>query len=282
MRRLARLALIAIVPVLAGLTLMSGCGGGEKEEEVVIQSPRKGKTKSGGGDAKELEAPTNGILKGRVVLDGAAPANAQIASMAAHNDAKICLSGTEAEKGEQTWFVGANKGVANVVIQLAAPAGFKFKKIAPANVEVEIDQPHCAFVPHVVVIASGQKLKIRNSSSVSHNSKTVSSKGVNPETNVTIPPGDSGKPLEFADKRDEINLSCQVHPWMSAKIFVADHPYIAVTDKDGNFEVRNVPTGVELKIIGAHEGGDVEGGKEGVAMKFVAGDNTREFKIKPR
>ena len=282
MRRLARLALMAVVPVLAGLTLMSGCGGGEKEDEVVIQSPKKGKKKLGdGGDAKELAEPTNGILKGRVVLDGTAPASAQIASMAGHTDSKVCLAGTEAEKNEQTWMVGANKGVANVVIQLIAPAGSKFKKIAPAKVEVEIDQPHCAFVPHVVAVASGQKLKILNSSDVSHNSKAVSSKNVNPETNVTISSKES-KLLDLADKRDTLNISCQVQPRMSAQIHVADHPYSTVTDKDGNFEIRNVPTGVELRIMGSHEGGEVEGGKEGVAMKFATGDNTRDLKIKPR
>ena len=280
MRRLARLALIAITPVFASLTLLSGCGG-EKEEEVVVQSPRKGAKKAGGGDAKELEAPTNGILKGRVVLDGSAPASAQIASMAGHTDAKVCLAGTEAEKNEQTWSIGANKGVANVVIQLMPPSGSKFKKIAPAKVEVEIDQPHCAFVPHVVVVASGQKLKILNTSTVAHNSKATSSTNANPEVNVTITPNEN-KPLDLADKRDVINLSCQFHPWMSAKIFVADHPYIAVTDKDGGFEIRNVPTGVDLKIVAVHEGGDLDGGKEGTPIKLTPGDNTRDFKIKPR
>ena len=38
-------------------------------------------------------------------------------------------------------------------------------------------------------------------------------------------------------------MKCDVHPWMFAYIGVVDHPYFAVTDKDGNFTIKNVPAG---------------------------------------
>ena len=43
-----------------------------------------------------------------------------------------------------------------------------------------------------------------------------------------------------------------------------------------------MPTGVELAIVGLHEGGEVEGGKAGRKVTFKAGDNDIELKITPR
>ena len=40
---------------------------------------------------------------------------------------------------------------------------------------------------------------------------------------------------------------------LSAVVWAKDHPYAAVTDNKGNFEIKSVPTGVELGIIAWHE-----------------------------
>ena len=34
-----------------------------------------------------------------------------------------------------------------------------------------------------------------------------------------------------------------IHVWMGAYILIVDHPYAAVTGKDGRFEIRNLPVG---------------------------------------
>ena len=39
------------------------------------------------------------------------------------------------------------------------------------------------------------------------------------------------------------SLLCNVHPEMSGYVVVATTPYFAVTDKDGNYEIKNVPAG---------------------------------------
>ena len=38
-------------------------------------------------------------------------------------------------------------------------------------------------------------------------------------------------------------MLCNVHPEMSGYVVVAATPYFAVTDKDGNYEIKNVPAG---------------------------------------
>jgi hypothetical protein len=42
---------------------------------------------------------------------------------------------------------------------------------------------------------------------------------------------------------------CSIHPWMEAYWLVLDHPYFAVTDKDGNFEIKNVPAGTQKVVV---------------------------------
>jgi len=38
-------------------------------------------------------------------------------------------------------------------------------------------------------------------------------------------------------------LLCNVHPEMSAYVVVVPTPYFAITDKEGNFEIKDVPDG---------------------------------------
>jgi hypothetical protein len=40
-----------------------------------------------------------------------------------------------------------------------------------------------------------------------------------------------------------VHLKCDVHSWMSAWVFVATHPYYAVTKEDGSFSIGDVPPG---------------------------------------
>ena len=40
-----------------------------------------------------------------------------------------------------------------------------------------------------------------------------------------------------------IKISCSIHTWMQGVVLVQDHPYMAVTDKDGRFELKNLPAG---------------------------------------
>jgi hypothetical protein len=79
-----------------------------------------------------------------------------------------------------------------------------------------------------------------------------------------------------------ISFKCDIHPWMNAKCWAMDHPYIARTDEDGKFTIANVPTGVELQVVGWHEGaGYFNGGPGGKAMKLEE-KNTQDFKIKAK
>jgi len=54
-----------------------------------------------------------------------------------------------------------------------------------------------------------------------------------------------------------VSLKCNGgHTWMNAQMLVVSHPYYAVTDESGHFELSDVPSG-EYTITAWHEGWSV-------------------------
>jgi hypothetical protein len=53
-------------------------------------------------------------------------------------------------------------------------------------------------------------------------------------------------------------VNCDLHKWMKGYIWSLETPYAAVTDKDGHFEIKNVPAGAELQIVAWHEGWNIQ------------------------
>jgi hypothetical protein len=277
-------ALLAI-PALALLT-MTGCGGGDKKStdkktgdgKVASDGKKKGdgESKGAGGAIK----PGTGKITGKVVLEGDMPKIATLEPvMAKHNDGKYCLMCPDVEKQDQTWIIGKDKGVANVVVWLAPPKGSTFDVVQSTG-SVEIDQPHCVYIPHVLAIKPGQKLKIKNSAPMNHNTKWEGDPTLNPPRGQTIPPGKSVDDVELNPQPDPITFKCDFHSWMTAKVWVMDHQYVAVTGPDGTFTIDNVPTDVELRVVAWHEAaGYFHGGKTGKAQTFKAGDTTVDLKV---
>jgi len=77
-------------------------------------------------------------------------------------------------------------------------------------------------------------------------------------------------------------LGCNVHPWERAYVFVSNHPYCAVTDDDGRFEIKLLPAGRELQLRVWHErfedvrdaGGRLANGRLAVTLQA---DETRDL-----
>jgi len=40
-----------------------------------------------------------------------------------------------------------------------------------------------------------------------------------------------------------VPFKCDVHGWMNAYVGVLDHPYFAVSDANGSFDIKNLPPG---------------------------------------
>ena len=132
------------------------------------------------------------------------------------------------------------KSAENIAVYVDAIPEQKF----PAPQEhVVIDQRKMAFIPHVVVVHQGTTVDFLNSDSVGHNVYWPSVSGNKKLShNLGTWPKGEKKPFQFNDV-GVASLLCNVHPEMSGYVVVVPTPYFAVTDKDGNFEIKNSPAG---------------------------------------
>jgi len=95
----------------------------------------------------------------------------------------------------------------------------------------------------VVAVQQGTTVDFLNSDPVGHNVYWPSISGNKKLAHNlgTWPKGDK-KPFQFNDL-GTVSLLCNVHPEMAGYVVVVPSPYFAVTDKDGNFEIKNIPAG---------------------------------------
>jgi hypothetical protein len=131
---------------------------------------------------------------------------------------------------------------------------------APAAKTVEIDQPCCRFIPHQTAIRVGQTLVIKNSAAFPHNAKYDTAN--NGADNPLIGPGKQVQIPINNPERSEIKILCNIHPWMWASVRVFDHPYFAVTDEKGQYEIKNAPVG-QYRVFVWHSSGGYSGGNDG-------------------
>jgi plastocyanin len=132
------------------------------------------------------------------------------------------------------------KSAENIAVYVDAIPGKKFD--APKE-PVVIDQRKMQFIPHVVAVQQGTTIEFLNSDPVGHNVYWPSISGNKKLAhNLGTWPRGEKKPFQFNDV-GVASLLCNVHPEMSGYVVVTPTPYFAVTDKDGNFEIKNVPAG---------------------------------------
>jgi len=204
-----------------------------------------------------------GTVKGQVIYAGKDTPN-QTAKVAEHKDAKVCLKNGPVPL-DQLVVNSKNKGTRWVVVWLAKDDDGNADHTAelpthpslknPKKKSVVMDQPCCSFEPHIVVVRSGQDFVGKNSAEIAHNMHITGSK-VNQaiSQNPILPPGTSLtikagqlKPYQLPN-----TVKCDIHTWMSGYIFVLPHPYFAITDADGKFEIKNAPAG-KYRLIMWHE-----------------------------
>lgn len=132
------------------------------------------------------------------------------------------------------------KSAENIAVYVDAIADKKFE--APKD-HVVIDQRKMAFIPHVIAVQQGTTVDFLNSDPVGHNVYWPSISGNKKLShNLGTWPKGEKKPFQFNDL-GTASLLCNVHPEMSGYVVVVPTSYFAVTDKEGNFEIKNVPAG---------------------------------------
>jgi len=234
---------------LVGLCLFTLSGCPQAPVVTVSIKPVGGTTAAAaGGEAgtEATEAKGYGTLVGTITYDGAPrdlpPLVAKGDASLKPEDRTVCAA--EPVINESLLVNATNKGLKNVVIFLEKrPANIKPELAQTPSDPVFFDQKGCRFLPHVVVVQAGQPLLVQSDDPITHNTHTNPKR--NTGFNQSIPPNErKGIPCTY--KKPEsgpISVVCDVHTWMKAYHFPVDHPYAAVTDENGKFEIKGLPAG---------------------------------------
>jgi len=127
-------------------------------------------------------------------------------------------------------------------------------KAAPKK-DITIDNKNCKFEPLVSISYVRSNYIVKNSDPILHNTNLGKEqrKGVRRTVyNLALPFKD-----QVIKKQNRvaglIKVKCDAHPWMRSYIYSSRHPYVAITDAEGNFEIKDLLPGT-YKIKIWHEG----------------------------
>jgi plastocyanin len=127
-----------------------------------------------------------------------------------------------------------------------------YLKNAPARarppVRVEIVQRNETFLPRVVAVPVGSVVAFPNADPIYHNVFSLSRAKA---FNLGRYPRGHSKEERF-DTPGVIRVFCDIHSHMSATVTVFNHPWFAIPDEDGRFDVPDVPPG-DHQITAWHE-----------------------------
>lgn len=106
---------------------------------------------------------------------------------------------------------------------------------------VVVDQREMLFLPRVVAVQHGQAVSFDNSDTCNHSVMASSAVPAN-QLNRFVSPG---KPMEhvFEPQKKPVLIGCSLHAWMRAWIYVMPHPWFALTDDRGKFQIKDIPPG---------------------------------------
>ncbi|PQO26393.1 hypothetical protein C5Y96_20385 [Blastopirellula marina] len=242
------------------------------------------------GDKANADKGFGGI-KGRILLDGEVPERKEVdLSAAPLNGEDLKWFRSMGPILNEDWVVDPKTHAVRWVYVWLIPEDKKgslspHESLAALNSQekvVPIDQEPTGYVPHAVAIREGQSILMRNQGPVAHvfNLQGFS----NPSKNVAMPPGTEIPVAGLVAERAAIKISCPPHPWERMSLRVFDNPYFAVTNAEGEFEFKMVPSG-PCRLIVWHETLGFHGGREGrygslVNVEGAAVTDLGEIKIK--
>ncbi len=223
--------------------LIIGCGQKPAENTSIEQA-----TSNSAASQTAVQAPvdpaTAGVLKGKVIFQGTVPPIQEI-SVQGNPECAVFHPGGKIKSEELLVTDGA---VQNVFVYVKQ--GLEGRSFPTPEAPVMIENKNCVYVPHVLGVQVGQPVNLVNSDPTLHNMHSLS-KNSKP-WNLGLPFQGMKQTKKFEAPEVMVALKCDVHPWMKGYIGVLPHPYFAVTDKDGKFEIKNLPPG-EYVIETWHE-----------------------------
>jgi plastocyanin len=187
--------------------------------------------------AQEGPAPARGRISGTITLSPAIASRKMRFRLYADLGPGSVPRRETADRGE----------LGNVVVYLEPAAELGAGARAPREPLV-ITQRDETFFPHVLPVVRGSTVAFRNDDPFYHNVFSLAK----PRTfDLGRFPQGRSKTVRF-DRPGIVQVFCHIHADMSAVVLVLDHPYFAVPDADGRYELGGIPPG-GYRVVAWHE-----------------------------
>jgi hypothetical protein len=198
---------------------------------------------------KVISVTDGGTISGTIKWSGPAPRQLDFPIT---KDAQICDPDGKKTASLERLIVGPEGGVANTIVYLKNISAGKAMDLPEQR--RHLDQNHCRYVPHILLVPQNAALQMQSSDATLH---TIHMDGA----------ASFNLPFPFPNQINSrtmstpglVNLRCNGgHVWMNAEMMVVPHPYYAVTDESGRFVFTSVPPGT-YQIVAWHEGWGLAG-----------------------
>jgi plastocyanin len=115
------------------------------------------------------------------------------------------------------------------------------QEVPPPDAQPVMDQVQLTFIPSTLIVRAGYPVQFHSSDEELHNINVKNAETREQAFNVAIPPGQT---FEHTFKNPGFyDVNCDIHPAMSAQIFVATSPYVVTAERDGSFTFQDVVPG---------------------------------------
>ncbi len=206
------------------------------------------KLSAGQAGYEVISVQDGGTIKGTVKWQGTLP---HLVASEINKDPQVCDPLGQKRRDLERLLVAPNGGVANTVVFLKNISRGKAMDL-PVSRRF-LNQKNCRYEPHILLVPVEATLTVKSSDPLLH---TVQMSG---NADYNLPFVLDGQEITRPMTREgTVDLRCNVHVWMNGEMIVAPHPYYTVTDKEGKFELTQVPPG-DYEIVAWHEGWRVVG-----------------------
>ncbi|HET6328909.1 MAG TPA: hypothetical protein VFG04_29770 [Planctomycetaceae bacterium] len=223
-------------------------------------------------------AAGNGTVTGQFVLEGDIPKLAPVVKEGdtAVKNPEVCAKQNIPD--DSLIVDTGSKGIANIFVYLQKPPADMPAELKESKEKiVKFDQKGCRFIPHALILRTDQSIEILSDDPISHNTHAlpVRQDGKNEAIAANDRSGNVKWQFSLPEKMPT-TVQCDIHLWMNARWLIIDHPYAAITDKDGRFKIENVPAGEHNFMIWHERAGWVFGAtKRSMPVTIEAGKTTQ-------
>jgi hypothetical protein len=140
--------------------------------------------------------------------------------------------------------------LANVFVYIRSNDALNAYSFAEPTAAAILGHKDCRYVPHALAVRVGQAILISNDDPTIHN--THPAPRDNEEWNQSQAPG--SQPLMRSFKLPEVFIPFKdnFHPWEKAYVGVFSHPFFAISDENGYYQIKGLPPG-HYTVVAWHE-----------------------------